>query len=39
MEFALDLAAASGAALRPGWLDSAEIPFRGAAEIRAAATA
>ncbi|WP_344648833.1 serine/threonine-protein kinase [Cryptosporangium japonicum] len=38
-EFALDLAAASGAALRPGWLDSAEIPFRGAAEIRAAAKA
>ncbi|MFG1927919.1 serine/threonine-protein kinase [Cryptosporangium sp. NPDC048952] len=37
-DFALDLAAASGAALRPGWLDAAEIPFRGAPEIRAAAT-
>ncbi|MFB9317108.1 serine/threonine-protein kinase [Cryptosporangium minutisporangium] len=36
--FALDLAAAAGTALRPGWLDAAGIPFRGAPPIRVAAS-
>ncbi|SHN44465.1 serine/threonine-protein kinase [Cryptosporangium aurantiacum] len=39
MSFALDLATASAAALRPGWLDDAGVPFRGAAPIRRAADA